>query len=51
MLARRHFEVAAGVFVVFGVVGFLASLDDPLASSGVEAAAAAISVGGGLWVL
>ncbi len=51
ILARRRFEVAAGVFVLFGVIGFLASLDDPLASPGVEAAAAAISVGGGLWVL
>jgi DMSO/TMAO reductase YedYZ molybdopterin-dependent catalytic subunit len=51
LLARHHFELTAGVFVVFGVVGFIASFDDPLASAGVAAAAAAISVGAGLWVL
>ncbi len=51
LLARRRFEIAAVVFVLFGVIGFFASLDDPLASSGVAAASAAISVGVGLWVL
>ncbi|HEY4189694.1 MAG TPA: molybdopterin-dependent oxidoreductase [Candidatus Limnocylindrales bacterium] len=51
LLARRHFEIAAVVFVLFGVVGFFASLADPLASSAVAAASAAISVGAGLWVL
>jgi DMSO/TMAO reductase YedYZ molybdopterin-dependent catalytic subunit len=51
LLARRHFEIAAVLFVVFGVVGFVASLADPLASSTVAAASAAISVGAGLWVL
>src|SRR4029077_15887607 len=51
LLARRRFEIAAIVFWLFGVIGFFASLDDPLASSGVAAASAAISVGVGLWVL
>ncbi len=51
MLARRHFGVTAVIFVVFGFIGFIASLDDPLANAGVAAAAAAISVGAGLWIL
>jgi DMSO/TMAO reductase YedYZ molybdopterin-dependent catalytic subunit len=51
LVARRWFEVAAVVFVAFGVIGFIASQDDPLANTGIVAAAAAISVGAGLWVL
>ncbi len=51
IIALRRYEVAAGAFVAFGVVGFFASLGDPLANPGIEAAAAAISVGIGLWVL
>lgn len=51
LIARRRFEVAAAVFVVFGVIGFVASLGDPLANPGIAAAAVAISVGAGLWVL
>jgi DMSO/TMAO reductase YedYZ molybdopterin-dependent catalytic subunit len=51
MLARRRFGLTAAIFVAFGIVGFIASFDDPLASAGVAAAAAAISVGAGLWVL
>lgn len=51
VVARRRFAVAAAVFVVFGLLGFLASLADPLASPAVAAAAVAISVGLGLWVL
>ena len=51
LLARRRFEIAAGIFVVFGVVGLVASLADPLATATVAAASAAISVGAGLWVL
>jgi DMSO/TMAO reductase YedYZ molybdopterin-dependent catalytic subunit len=51
LLARRRYEVAAGIFIIFGVLGFVASLADPLASPGVAAAAAAVSVGAGLWVL
>jgi DMSO/TMAO reductase YedYZ molybdopterin-dependent catalytic subunit len=51
VVARRRFQVAATAFVVFGVVGFAASLGDPLASPTVAAAASAISIGAGLWVL
>jgi DMSO/TMAO reductase YedYZ molybdopterin-dependent catalytic subunit len=51
LVARRRYEIAVVVFVVFGVVGFAASLGDPLANPGVVAASAAISVGAGLWVL
>ena len=51
LIARRRFAIAAGIFVLFGVVGFFASLGDPLASSGVAAASAAVSIGAGLWVL
>jgi DMSO/TMAO reductase YedYZ molybdopterin-dependent catalytic subunit len=51
VLARRRYGIAAGVFVAFGVVGFLASLGDPLASPAIGATSAAISVGAGLWVL
>ena len=51
LVARWRYAIAAGVFVVFGVAGFAASLGDPLANPGVAAAAVAISVGAGLWVL
>ncbi len=51
VLARRHYAVAVGVFVAFGVAGFAASLGDPLANPGIVAAAAAVSVGAGSWVL
>ena len=51
LVARRRYEIAAIVFVVFGVVGFGASLDDPLGNPGVAAVSTAISVGAGLWVL
>ena len=51
IVARRRFEVAAIVFVAFGVVGFLATFNDPLASPAVAAAAVAVSIGTGLWVL
>ena len=49
--ARRRSEVATAAFIFFGVVGFLASLGDPLANPGVVAVTSAISVGAGLWVL
>jgi len=51
LVARRRYEIAIAVFVAFGVVGFLAALGDPLANPGVAAAATAISVGAGIWVL
>ncbi|HEX6867735.1 MAG TPA: molybdopterin-dependent oxidoreductase, partial [Candidatus Limnocylindrales bacterium] len=49
--ARRRFAVAAAVFVAFGVIGFLASLGDPLADPAMAAVATATSVGIGVWVL
>jgi DMSO/TMAO reductase YedYZ molybdopterin-dependent catalytic subunit len=51
VVARRRYEIAVAVFVIFGVVGFVASLGDPLVNVGVAAAATAISVGAGIWVL
>ena len=51
LLARRRYGIAAIIFVVFGVVGFVASLGDPLAEASTIAAATALSVGVGLWVL
>lgn len=51
LVARRRYEVAAVAFVVFGIIGFAASLDDPLANPGITAASAAVAVGAGLWVL
>jgi DMSO/TMAO reductase YedYZ molybdopterin-dependent catalytic subunit/F0F1-type ATP synthase assembly protein I len=51
LLARRWFEAAAVAFVAFGIVGFIASQNDPLTNPAIAAAAAAISVGAGLWVL
>ena len=51
IVARRRYEVAAGAFVAFGVVGFLAALGDPLVNPAVAAGAAAVSIGAGLLVL
>ena len=51
LLARRRYEVAAAVFIGFGVVGFLATLGDPLATPAVAAVATAVAVGAGLLVL
>ena len=51
IVARRRFTVAAVGFAAFGVIGFLASLDDPLANPAVVAASAAASVGVALWLL
>ena len=51
LVARRRFEIAVAVFVAFGVIGFMAALGDPLSNPGVAAAATAISVGAGIWVL
>ena len=41
LVARRRFEAAAAVFIVFGAIGFVASLGDPLANPGIAAAAVA----------
>ena len=51
LVARRRFGIAAAVFIVFGIVGFAASLSDPLANPAMAGAAVALSVGAGLWVL
>ncbi len=51
ILARWRFEVGAAGFIAFGVIGFFASLGDPLANTATAAAATAISIGAGLWVL
>jgi DMSO/TMAO reductase YedYZ molybdopterin-dependent catalytic subunit len=51
LVARRRFAVAAVAFVAFGVIGFLASLDDPLVNPGVAGTSVAISIGLGVWVL
>jgi DMSO/TMAO reductase YedYZ molybdopterin-dependent catalytic subunit len=51
LVARRRYVIAAAVFIAFGVVGFAASLGDPLANPIMVATASAISVGVGLWSL
>ena len=51
LVARRRYAIATGAFIAFGIVGFAASLGDPLADPGMVAVASAISVGFGLWVL
>jgi DMSO/TMAO reductase YedYZ molybdopterin-dependent catalytic subunit len=51
LMARHRFEFAAVAFVAFGIVGFIAAQRDPLTNAEIAAAAAAISVGTGLWVL
>jgi DMSO/TMAO reductase YedYZ molybdopterin-dependent catalytic subunit len=51
VLARRRYTLAAAVFMAFGVLGFLAALDDPLANPAVVAASSAVAVGVALWVL
>jgi len=51
VLARSRYLLAAVGFAGFGVIGFLASLGDPLANPSIAAVATAISVGAGLWIL
>jgi DMSO/TMAO reductase YedYZ molybdopterin-dependent catalytic subunit len=51
ILARRRYDFGVVIFAGFGVVGFLAALSDPLANPAIVAAATAIAVGAGLWVL
>jgi DMSO/TMAO reductase YedYZ molybdopterin-dependent catalytic subunit len=50
-LARRRSWLGALGFAVFGVVGFVAALGDPLASPSIVAVSAAVSVGAGVWLL
>ena len=51
LIARRRYEIAAAAFIGFGVLGFLATLGDPLATPAVAAVATAVAIGAGLLVL
>ena len=51
ILARRRFELGAAGFALFGVIGFVAALGDPIANAGIVAVGAALSVGAGVWLL
>ncbi len=51
VLARSRHQLAAVGFAGFGVIGFLASLGDPLANPSIAAVGTAIAVGTGLWIL
>lgn len=51
LVARRRYAIAAVAFIAFGIVGFAASLADPLADASMVAVASALSVGVGLLVL
>ena len=51
IVARSRLGLASIGFALFGVVGFLAALRDPLASAPITAVAAAVSVALGIWVL
>jgi len=51
VLARRSFLMATLGFVAFGVVGFVASLGDPLAFGEITAVVTALAVGVGLLIL
>ena len=51
ILARHRFELGAVGFAVFGAIGFLATLGDPLANPGITVVSAVVSVATGLWLL
>jgi DMSO/TMAO reductase YedYZ molybdopterin-dependent catalytic subunit len=51
ILARTEMGLASIGFALFGVVGFLATLRDPLSSPAITGVVAAISVAVGIWVL
>jgi DMSO/TMAO reductase YedYZ molybdopterin-dependent catalytic subunit len=51
VLAVRSYGAAAAGFAAFGVLGFVAALDDPLASPVMLAAQVALAVGAGLQTL
>jgi DMSO/TMAO reductase YedYZ molybdopterin-dependent catalytic subunit len=51
LVARRSFLLAAAGFGLFGAIGFVTGLGDPLASPIIAAASAALSVAVGLQVL
>ena len=51
LVARRRYEIAVGAFIAFGLLGFVASLRQPLAVPEVAVLTTAVSVGAGLLVL
>jgi DMSO/TMAO reductase YedYZ molybdopterin-dependent catalytic subunit len=51
LVARRSYAIAAAAFIAFGVIGFAAAQDDPLADASMVAVTATFSVGVALWVL
>ena len=51
LVARRRYAITAAAFIAFGVIGFVAAQDDPLADASMVAVTAGISVGVALWVL
>ena len=51
LLGRRRYAIAAGAFIAFGVVGFVASLGEPLVVPEIAIVSTAVSVGAGLLVL
>jgi DMSO/TMAO reductase YedYZ molybdopterin-dependent catalytic subunit len=51
IVALRSFAVAAGGFVAFGIIGFLASLGDPLAMPAMVAVQLAVAIGVGIQTL
>ncbi len=51
ILARTEMGLASIGFALFGVVGFLTTLRDPLSSAAITAVVAAISVAVAIWVL
>ena len=51
ILARTEMGLASLGFALFGLIGFLATLRDPLSSPAITAVSAAISVAVGIWVL
>ncbi len=51
VLGRRRFAFATLGFGVFGAIGFLAALGDPLANPAIIVVSVATSVGAGVWTL
>jgi DMSO/TMAO reductase YedYZ molybdopterin-dependent catalytic subunit len=51
VLARRRRELSLIGFAAFGVIGFLATLGDPISNPAITVVSAVVSVSAGLWVL
>ena len=51
VLGRRRYELGVAGFAAFGVIGFLATLGDPVSNPAITVVSAVVSVGAGLWVL